>query len=83
MKKPDHPRVPQPPPDDLPSDLEKAWRFQMNQNRELAAGTEILMAEIAKLKAELARVANENAALVAQLPHGFAFPKDGDCRMVD
>lgn len=40
-------------------------------------------AEIARLKAENLRLANENAALVAQIPNGFRFPNDGDARMID
>ena len=134
MKKPDHPRVPQPPPDEPDpyrqtcdlcgaktsekgvyacdpcsarydrerlgnlghsGDLVgrefwpdfvrriKEQEFWKRQNAELAAGTELLMAEITKLKAELARVANENAALVAQLPHGFTFPRDGECKLIE
>ena len=42
-----------------------------------------LLSEVVRLQTDNARLANENAALVAQLPHGFAFPKDGECRMVD
>lgn len=44
-----------------------------------------LESQIKELQSTNLRLANENAALVAQLPHGFMFPKerDGDCRMVD
>ena len=39
--------------------------------------------EILRLRSENLRLANENAALVAQIPNGFRFPNDGDARMID
>ena len=68
--------------EDIPALLTEV-RFLKNQNRELSAGTEILVCELERARKDCARLANENAALVSQLPHGFMFPRDGDARMVD
>jgi hypothetical protein len=66
-----------PPPDE--PDIE----FWKRQNAELAAGTELLMVEIRKLREDNNRLANENAALVAQIPTGFVFPRDGEARLIE
>ena len=58
-------------------------RFLQSQQRELAAGTSILVCELEKLREDNRRLANENAALVAQMPHGFMFPRDGEARLIE
>ena len=64
-------------------ELEAEVVFLKSQNAQLAGGTELLVCELEKLREENRRLANENAALVAQIPTGFVFPRDGECRMVD
>ena len=58
-------------------------RFLKSQQRELERGTEILVCELEKLREENRRLANENAALIAQIPHGFTFPRDGEARLIE
>jgi hypothetical protein len=67
---------------DIPALLTEV-RFLKNQNRELAAGTEILLIELERVRKDNARLANENAALVAQIPNGFTFPREGEAAMIE
>lgn len=64
-------------------ELEAEVVFLKSQNDQLAGGTSILVCELEKLREENRRLANENAALVAQIPNGFTFPREGEAAMIE